>query len=199
MGDITRDTKAGYKEFLEIFGAEKKKLDTETKKTFLKNFKGAYDAERKYIEAQVGSMPSNTSQKHIFAYCDIIKHGLNNALIAIPKAKNIRPVDEAKVLGYVLGNILAVIDFGIANTLPQVVWMYPDNNPKININGKNVDRILGIMMNELVVIKNEMYGLNKDISLKFLKNRVAQIAREKAGKLSPNQELVLAKIANLFR
>ena len=92
-------------------------------------------------------------------------------------------IERARKLGEMLGTFLAFIEYGVSSTDPEIQ--------------RDIDRYYNFTeeIKELPLILKES---GASIKRRFIANRVKQIARKKAGKLTKQQQKVLAEIAAMF-
>lgn len=180
------DRDAALAAFLATFKTEDKKIRDKLLIDFLKGFMRSHKESREAVLtlAEKGDPHQGHILKQI--YSAIIQKkfmlGLGSSYDYLSFASSSQ-TERATKQGEMLGAFLAFIEYGVSSTDQKIqsdINLYQDFIPEI--------RKLPLILKE------------SGISIKrgFIANRVKQIARKKAGKLTDRQQKVLSEIASMF-
>lgn len=179
MSDESKDVKAAEKEFLKLFKIEDQKSSAKSTRQFLSGFLKQYHSAKKELLRYDPKKDNLKDKINLTARtCEFIartSYMLESARLTATEQ------NKALLLGEGLGSFLAAVDYGISSPL---FYCRGDAPEKILASSKSIAK--------------ELKERGKKIRSNFIGNRIQQIGKAHAGKLSQKQQELLAQIATIF-
>ena len=197
MFEEHKDLTAAEQEFLPLFEQADATAKRDLLKTFVKNFKKGYNDTLDILrDANINTRAAYLSADDVKKYGSLnpvydqsSDYSMNKGILprlkfALEYVQNFRGWnrEDVQYLGGAVGVFMAVMEYGLPSTTCRAIK--PEHRTEI--------------LNYSQQFSNHLQIIEKSTKQKFLKKRIAKIAKHHAGELTDEQKKLIIDIASLF-